>query len=55
MVVQLLYLSKSMGHLSVESTKDYYAIVPALVDTLLEKTSDADDWMLPDVEGGTEA
>lgn len=51
----LLYLSKSMGHLSVESTKDYYAIVPALADTLQEKTSDADDWMLPDVEGGTEA
>lgn len=51
----LLYLSKSMGHLSVESTRDYYAIVPTLADTLQEKTSDADDWMLPDVEGGTEA
>lgn len=50
----LLYLSKSMGHLSVESTRSYYAIVPALADTLREKTADADDWMLPDVEGETE-
>lgn len=50
----LLYLSKSMGHLSVESTKDYYAIVPALADTLQGKTYDTDDWILPDVEGGTE-
>lgn len=50
----LLYLSKSMGHLSAESTKDYYAIVPALADTLKEKTAGADDRMLPDVEGETE-
>lgn len=46
----LLYLSKSMGHLSVESTRDYYAIVPALADTLAEKTSDATGWMFPDIE-----
>ena len=54
MYEHLLYLSKSMGHLSVESTKDYYAIVPALADTLQEKTFDADTWILPDVEGETE-
>ena len=48
----LLYLSRSMGHLSVESTKDYYTIVPALADTLQKKTSDTDDWVLPNVEGG---
>lgn len=47
---RLLYLSKSMGHLSVESTRNYYAIVPALADTLKEKTSDDTDWMLPDIE-----
>lgn len=46
----LLYLSKSMGHLSVESTRNYYAIVPALADTLKEKTATDTDWMLPDIE-----
>lgn len=46
----LLYLSKSMGHTSVESTRGYYAIVPALGDTLREKTEKDSDWMLPDVE-----
>jgi len=46
----LLYLSKSMGHLSVESARNYYAIVPALADTLEEKTSGDMDWMLPDIE-----
>lgn len=47
----LLYLSKSMGHCSVESTRNYYAIVPALADTLEEKTAKDTDWMLPDIEG----
>ena len=46
----LLYLSKSMGHTTVESTRGYYAIVPALADTLEEKTADDADWILPDVE-----
>lgn len=46
----LLYLGKSMGHLSVESTRGYYAIVPALADTLMEKTAGDMDWMLPDIE-----
>lgn len=45
----LLYLSKSMGHASIESTRSYYAIVPALADTLKEKTTDDAEWMLPDV------
>jgi integrase len=45
----LLYLSKSMGHLSVESTRGYYAIVPALADTLKAKAGKDTDWMLPDV------
>lgn len=45
----LLYLSKSMGHVSVESTRGYYAIIPALADTLEEKTAEDADWMLPDV------
>lgn len=45
----LLYLSKSMGHASVESTRGYYAIVPALADTIKEKTADDTEWLLPDV------
>ena len=47
----LLYLSKSMGHCSEESTRNYYAIVPAHADTLEEKTAKDTDWMLPDIEG----
>lgn len=46
----LLYLSKSMGHVSVESTRNYYAIVPALADTLEEKTAGDSNWLLPDIE-----
>lgn len=46
----LLYLSKSMGHLSAESTRNYYSIVPALADTLQEKTANDTDWILPDIE-----
>lgn len=46
----LLYLSKSMGHVSVESTRNYYAIVPALADTLEEKTISDTEWILPDID-----
>lgn len=45
----LLYLSKSMGHTSIESTRGYYAIVPALSDTINEKSASDTDWLLPDV------
>ncbi len=45
----LLYLSKSMGHASIESTRGYYAIVPTLSDTINEKSASDTDWMLPDV------
>jgi integrase len=31
---KLLYLSKSMGHSSVESTKYYYSLTPGLADVL---------------------
>ena len=36
---KLLYLSKSMGHRGVESTKYYYSLVPGLADILEEKTN----------------
>ena len=45
----LLYLSKSMGHTTVESTRGYYSIIPALSDTLNEKSANDTDWILPDV------
>ena len=48
----LLYLSKSMGHVSIESTRNYYAIVPALADTLEEKTANDTEWILPDIDVG---
>lgn len=46
---RLLYLSKSMGHVTVESTRGYYAIVPALADTITEKTAVSSEWILPDL------
>lgn len=45
---KLLYLSKSMGHSSVESTKYYYSLVPALADIL--KARSDDDIVIPEVE-----
>lgn len=35
---KLLYLSKSMGHSTIESTKYYYSLVPKMADILEEKT-----------------
>lgn len=46
---KLLYLSKSMGHRTVESTKDYYALVPGWADILEEKTCADFDAMVPEV------
>ena len=46
---KLLYLSKSMGHRTVESTKRYYALVPGLADILEEKTRVDFDAMVPEV------
>ena len=45
---KLLYLSKSMGHTTLESTKYYYSIVPAL-SQILEETGKSSDWMIPEV------
>ena len=46
---KLLYLSKSMGHRSIEETKRYFSIIPALSDILKEKTGDGMDDIIPEV------
>lgn len=46
---KLLYLSKSMGHTTIESTKYYYSIVPGFVQILEELTEDGFDWIIPEV------
>ena len=46
---RLTYLSKSMGHAMLESTKYYYALVPGLSAILREQTEDGFNEMLPEV------
>ncbi|HEY5585207.1 MAG TPA: tyrosine-type recombinase/integrase [Ruminiclostridium sp.] len=46
---KLNYLSKSMGHRSVEATRYYYSIVPRLADTLKEKTEKGFNDIVPEV------
>ncbi len=46
---RFLYLSKSMGHSSLECTKYYYSLVPALADVMLERTNDSFNEIIPDV------
>jgi len=46
---KLLYLSKSMGHRSIEETRHYFSIIPALSDILEEKTADSMDDIVPEV------
>lgn len=46
---KLVFLSKSMGHTSLESTKYYYSIVPALADILEKATSAGFDEIVPEV------
>jgi integrase len=47
---KLTYLSKSMGHSSVESTKRYYSLVPALADLIEKQTSKDFDEIIPEVK-----
>lgn len=47
---KLLYLSKSMGHKKLESTKYYYSLVPALFQILKDKTETGFDAILPEVD-----
>lgn len=46
---KLLYLSKSMGHTSLESTKYYYALVPAMADILDRESGTGFDKIVPEV------
>lgn len=46
---KLLYLSKSMGHTSLESTRYYYSIVPALASLIEEKSGKSFDEIVPEV------
>ncbi|MHB1954669.1 MAG: tyrosine-type recombinase/integrase [Sulfobacillus sp.] len=47
---KLQYLSKSMGHRTVESTRYYYALVPGLAEILEEKTGADFDTIVPEVD-----
>ena len=47
---KLLYLSKSMGHSTLESTKYYYSLVPAIADILEEKTAMDFKSIIPEVD-----
>jgi len=46
---KLLYLSKSMGHSTLESTGYYYSLVPGLADILKEMTQESFDSIVPEV------
>jgi len=45
---KLLYLSKSMGHSVIESTKYYYSLVPGLADILEKKTNAGFEAIVPE-------
>ena len=47
---KLLYLSKSMGHSTLESTKYYYSLVPGMAKILEEKTGIDFDSIVPEVD-----
>lgn len=47
---KLLYLSKSMGHSTLESTKYYYSLVPRMADILEEKTGMDFESIVPEVD-----
>ena len=47
---KLVYLSKSMGHASVETTMKYYQMTPAFADILLVRTESAFSELLPECE-----
>lgn len=46
---KFLFLSKSMGHTSLESTRYYYSLVPALAAILQEKTEQGFNEIVPEV------
>jgi integrase len=46
---KFLYLSKSMGHRDIESTKYYFSITPGLAELIEEKTNDDFENIVPEV------
>ena len=46
---KLLYLSKSMGHATIESTRYYYSLVPGMSQLLREHTEDGFNALIPEV------
>lgn len=46
---RFLYLSKSMGHKQLESTKYYYSLIPAFADTLSSHSQPGFDDIVPEV------
>lgn len=46
---KIAYLSKSMGHVCLESTKYYYSIVPRLNSITEYQTKESFDWIVPEV------
>jgi len=47
---KLFYLSKSMGHSTVECTKYYYSLVPGMAEILEEKTGSDFESIVPEVD-----
>jgi len=47
---KLLYLSKSMGHSILESTRYYYSLVPGLADILKDRTAETFNSIVPEVD-----
>lgn len=47
---KLYYLSKSMGHCSIEHTRYYYSIVPRMAEILEEKSGASFDGLIPEVQ-----
>ena len=47
---KLLALSKSMGHVSLENTKYYYSLVPALANILQDRTLQSFNEIVPEVQ-----
>ncbi len=47
---KLLYLSKSMGHTTIESTRYYYSLVPGMAHLLEKNTEDGFNAMIPGVD-----
>jgi integrase len=47
---KLLYLSKSMGHTTIESTRYYYSLVPGMSHLLEKHTEDGFNALIPEVD-----